>query len=322
VAKDLRAITDPTALGTIVGTPAYLAPELLIDGARPSIQSDIYSLGATLYRLLANRSHAVGQTWQDIAHHLQFTQLLPPSAHRGPNQPLSPEVDALILRALHREPTQRFASALEFAEAIRACIPAAIPARRARLTGGMAYLRRALALGVTPLATLATLIVSDLPEAEPAAAIAAERVIPAPEAARLDEPSPAKPSADAPTAQTAASADPQHSAREPQPPTDPGRGASRAVSQGPPQRRRTLRRELGSVRNAVEVCAGRHGGNLVAELAVRVRVSADGVGEHITLPEPSGPALIACVTRAIQSRRYAPGPAAETVRHVFRLRPG
>ncbi|MCY1013392.1 hypothetical protein OV079_49275 [Nannocystis pusilla] len=83
-----------------------------------------------------------------------------------------------------------------------------------------------------------------------------------------------------------------------------------------------LRRDLGSVRSAVEVCAARHGGNLVAELAVRVQVSADGVGERVTLSEPSSPALITCVTRAIQSRRYTPGPAAETVRHVFRFRQG
>src|SRR5690606_19553612 len=101
VAKDLRALEDQTSEGVIIGTPAFLAPEILIDGARPSVTSDVYSLGATLYRLLTNKPHVTGQTWQDIAYRLQFVPLLPPSNHAGPA--LSVEVDELVLRALDRE---------------------------------------------------------------------------------------------------------------------------------------------------------------------------------------------------------------------------
>lgn len=318
VAKDLRDVADPTAVGTIVGTPAYLAPELLIDGAQPSVQSDIYSLGATLYRLLANQSHVAGQTWQDIAYQLQFAQLQPPSAHRGPDKPLPPEVDALVLRALDREPAQRFASMLEFADAVRACMPGTMPSRRPRAAARTTYLRRAFALGIAPLVTIGTLAVSDPPAAEPADVVLAIRVVQPEGGLRTAH------SVEASSAKRAASDDLQHPAPgvQAKPRGEAGDGASRAARPDPLQRRRALRRDLGSVRSAVEVCAARHGGNLVAELAVRVQVSADGVGERVTLSEPSSPALITCVTRAIQSRRYTPGPAAETVRHVFRFRQG
>lgn len=314
VAKDLRAVADPTAIGMIVGTPAYLAPEILIDGARPSVRSDIYSLGATLYRLLANTSHVAGQTWQDIAHDLQLAQILPPSAHLGPTRPLSSEVDALVLRALSRDPAQRFASVLELADAVRACLPAA-PCQSSRTQAGRTISpRRVLA---APLIVLGVLTVGNPALVEPADGSAIEAV-------RPEDTEGAAYTADPPSGARTASADPQHSPPGIllSAPTDAGEGEPPTTMLDPVQRRRALRRDLGSVRRAVEACTARHGGNLVAELAVRVQVSADGVGERVALPEPSSAALLACVTRAIRSRRYTPGPAAETLGHVFRFHRG
>ena len=314
VAKDLRAVADPTALGMIVGTPAYLAPEILIDGSRPSVRSDIYSLGATLYRLLANKPHVTGQTWQDIAYHLQLARILPPSAHLGPTPPLSPEVDALVLRALSRDPGQRFTSVLELADAVRACLAAA-PVQRSRAGAGRTISARRVLAALS--SAIGVLAVADPALVEPADG-------PTIEAVRPESTRGAAHVADTPSGERVASAEPQHSAPgiALNAPTDAGNGEPPATMLDPVQRRRALRRDLGSVRRAVEVCAARHGGNLVAELAVRVQVSADGVGERVALPEPSSAALLACVTRAIRSRRYTPGPAEETLGHVFRFRQG
>lgn len=314
VAKDLRNIADPTQVGTIVGTPAYLAPELLLGGAPASVQSDIYSLGATLYRLLCNKPHVSGSSWQDIAHHLQLAQILPPSAHLTPIRPLSPEVDALVLRALSRDPGQRFASVIELADAVRACLPAA-PCQRSRAqTGRTISPRRVLA---APLITLGMLAVGDPAVVEPAGG-------PAIAAVRPEGTQGAVYMADTPPVERTASADLQH--RAPgipvSAPADAEDGEPSTARSDLVQRRRALRRDLGSTSRAVEVCATRHGGNLVTELAVRVQVNADGIAEHVTLPEPSSAALIACVTRAIQSRRYTPGVAAAALRQTFRFRPG
>src|SRR5690606_20632574 len=69
------------------------------------------------------------------------------------------------------------------------------------------------------------------------------------------------------------------------PPDDAGDAEPRATKPNPAKLRAALRRELGSVGRAVEVCAARHGGNLVAELAVRVQVGAGGIAERVMLLE-------------------------------------
>jgi len=85
-------------------------------------------------------------------------------------------------------------------------------------------------------------------------------------------------------------------------------------------RERAITRELADVRDAVGVCFARHADNLTAELPVRVQVSSAGEAVRVTLPEDSRPGLIRCVTAAIIAHRYTTGPAATTVRHVFKFR--
>lgn len=92
------------------------------------------------------------------------------------------------------------------------------------------------------------------------------------------------------------------------------------ATRAPSPRQRAIVRDLGTVAADVGVCFRRHGGNLESQLPVRVVISALGLAERVTLPKESTGALIDCVTRVLRSRQYPTGPAAESVRHVFKFR--
>lgn len=349
VAKDLRVADEQTSEGMVVGTPAFLAPELLIDGARPSVASDIYSLGATLHRLLTNKPHVTGQNWEDIAYRLEFVPLLPPSAHvaRG----LSPAVDELVLRALHRDPAKRYASALELAEAVRGCLPKTSPdstypngqpvtvssaaglgsvgRRRARVFG-MAPL---LAVGILAFADAPRLLTSDQAEAGAVPGlieIHAETSAP-PEApttvsilpSGIAGPSPAAVSDRLERLENAVQLLARQLGDEPESANNTAatpQPAPNLSKRNAGSRERAITRELADVRHAVGVCITRHADNLAAELPVGVQVSSVGEAVRVTLPKDSRPGLIRCVTAAITARRYTAGPGPTSVRHVFRFR--
>ncbi|MCY0989736.1 protein kinase [Nannocystis sp. ILAH1] len=349
VAKDLRVADEQTSEGMVVGTPAFLAPELLIDGARPSVASDIYSLGATLYRLLTSKPHVTGQNWEDIAYRLEFLPLLPPSAHVGSGLP--PAVDELVLRALHRDPAKRHASALELAEAVRRCFPKTAPdstypnGQPVTVSSGAGLgsvgRRRARAFGMAPLLAVGILAFTDEPRlltSDQAEAGAAPR----PGEAGTETLAPPEPLALREQARSALAPAPpagvsdrlerlentvQALARQLGDEPEPGRSAaatpqpaSALSKRTASPRERSITRELAHVRDAVGVCFARHADNLTTDLLVRVQVSSAGEAVRVTLPKDSRPGLIRCVTAAIGTHRYTAGPAPTVVRYVFRLR--
>jgi hypothetical protein len=96
------------------GTPAYLAPEV-VDGARPSAASDIYGLGATLYRMLAGRTpyEAAG-----AAETLRRVREGPPPSLESVAPSLPSEVYELVARMMARRPQHRPKSAGEIVDAV------------------------------------------------------------------------------------------------------------------------------------------------------------------------------------------------------------
>lgn len=103
-----------TQEGAIVGTFAYLAPEL-IQGQPASVQSDLYALGVTLYQLATGRAPFAGDNLAAlVSQHLHVTPV-PPSSH---NPQVPPALELLILRLLAKPPAERPASAAEVREAL------------------------------------------------------------------------------------------------------------------------------------------------------------------------------------------------------------
>jgi len=96
-----------TETGMLVGTPAYVAPERLrVERDKdigPSV--DIYSLGVVLYRLLAGRlpfgKRNVAARFMDILH-----KVPPPPSRFNPE--ISPELDAVVMRMIEKDPVQRY----------------------------------------------------------------------------------------------------------------------------------------------------------------------------------------------------------------------
>ncbi len=102
-----------TRAGELVGTPDYIAPEQL-HGAQPDARTDIWAMGVTLYEALFGNAPFESD---DIATTLHRV------LHDPPLRVSSPRVDdtmwAILLRALDKSPERRFATAKEFADALR-----------------------------------------------------------------------------------------------------------------------------------------------------------------------------------------------------------
>jgi serine/threonine protein kinase len=101
-----------------VGSLAYMSPEQL-DGATLDCRADMYSLGAVLYHLVAGRPPFDGQAQQVLMHQIYTQQ---PAPLTGLRSGVSSVVDAVIQRALAKDPAHRYKDWDEFAQALSALI--------------------------------------------------------------------------------------------------------------------------------------------------------------------------------------------------------
>lgn len=104
-----------TIAGHAVGTPAYMSPEQL-EGGLVDGRADLFSLGVILYSMLAGFRPFQGRGNSTIAHKVRHGEPLPVSTF---DVYFSAEVDALIARAMAKDPAERFQTGTEMAAAIR-----------------------------------------------------------------------------------------------------------------------------------------------------------------------------------------------------------
>ena len=121
VAKAISSETKLTRLGQLPGTPGYVAPEQ-INGDPVDARTDVYSLGCVLCEAVTGAVPFPRQTPAAmlIAH---MTSAPPRVSELAPGVPAA--IDAVVDRALAKEPAQRFASAEAFARDLRAAVTGA-----------------------------------------------------------------------------------------------------------------------------------------------------------------------------------------------------
>jgi eukaryotic-like serine/threonine-protein kinase len=113
-----RAVADTSATMTqtaaVIGTAQYLSPEQA-RGETVDARSDLYSTGCLLYELLVGRPPFVGDSPVSVAYqHVRETPL--PPSQLDPE--ISPEIDAVVLKALAKDPADRYQSAKEMKDDI------------------------------------------------------------------------------------------------------------------------------------------------------------------------------------------------------------
>lgn len=134
IARTADASRTATAAGVILGTPGYIAPEQAIGSTSLTPACDVYALGVVVFELLAGRPPFEADTAMGVVlKHLYD----PPPAPTSVRPDLPPALDAVVLRALAKEPAGRFASAGELAQALAAAWPlGAAPAAPAAAPAG------------------------------------------------------------------------------------------------------------------------------------------------------------------------------------------
>ncbi|MEV7433490.1 protein kinase domain-containing protein [Streptomyces griseoviridis] len=133
-------VTSMTQTGMVVGTPQYLSPEQAL-GRGVDARSDLYSVGIMLFQLVTGRLPFDADSPLAIAYaHVQEEAVAPSSVNRS----LPPAVDALVARALRKNPNERFPSAvamrdecLRVAASFQAAAPSIVPGTPATSGAGV-----------------------------------------------------------------------------------------------------------------------------------------------------------------------------------------
>jgi eukaryotic-like serine/threonine-protein kinase len=106
------------------GTPVFMAPEQTRTAQAPlSVRTDVYGLGAVLYSALTGALPYATKSLMDLLLEIAACDPVPPS-ERAPQQEIPEALDEIVLRAMARKPDDRYASAAEFAAALRAFLDA------------------------------------------------------------------------------------------------------------------------------------------------------------------------------------------------------
>src|SRR5690606_30208722 len=114
-----RDQTVLTNAGVITGTPTFAAPEIAMEEESVDGRADIYSLGCVAYWLLTGKFVFEGISAMELfLHHIQ-TPPVPPSERI--EAPISPELEAIVMACLKKDPSKRPSSARELLRLLDDC---------------------------------------------------------------------------------------------------------------------------------------------------------------------------------------------------------
>lgn len=141
--SDANSATQLTSAGLAMGTPSYMAPEQISADPTLDHRADIYAVGVMAYEMLAGRTPFQGTSAQQIiAGHLSRT----PDALAVHRATISPALEAVVMRALEKNPADRWQSAHDMLSVLNS----------ATTTGSTAAVSASGARGVTQTASLAS----------------------------------------------------------------------------------------------------------------------------------------------------------------------
>ena len=105
-----------TEAGTLLGTPEYMAPEIARD-QKADARVDVYSVGVVMYELLTGSVPFKGQTFMATVA-MQMVDEPEPPRKRAPSADIPEAIEQVVLRALKKDPAERFQTIRDLAQAI------------------------------------------------------------------------------------------------------------------------------------------------------------------------------------------------------------
>jgi eukaryotic-like serine/threonine-protein kinase len=109
-----------TQQGNVIGTPYYMSPEQ-IRGENVDHRADIYALGATLYRMVTGETPFVAKTPVGVLTKT-LTEVLVPPCKRRPDLNIPGALEAVIMKAMAKEASERYATARALRKALEECM--------------------------------------------------------------------------------------------------------------------------------------------------------------------------------------------------------
>jgi serine/threonine-protein kinase len=119
LADDIPGRPRLTATLSVFGSPAYMAPEQLVDTGKVDRRADIYSLGVTLFELLSCKLPFIARSPAELA---ALVMRDPPRSLRAARPDVPPGLELVVMRCLEKNPRDRYQTASELAAALTATL--------------------------------------------------------------------------------------------------------------------------------------------------------------------------------------------------------
>ena len=110
-----------TGRGDVQGTPFYMSPEQAVETGDVDERTDVYNMGIILFEVLTGESYMSGKNFKEIKRKLQEDPAREPVA-AAPMKKISPELNAICLKALKRSPAERYQKMSEFVDDLLAAL--------------------------------------------------------------------------------------------------------------------------------------------------------------------------------------------------------